>query len=102
MKSLLAEVTNLTGHHYLTKLLLPTLISTAKTSSDGKARVVTVSSSAHVMGSLNFGTFKDTPARKNISTRTLYAQSKYVRMMHRAQTLNDKVTSGQRRFRAGT
>ncbi|KAF8843276.1 NAD(P)-binding protein [Paxillus ammoniavirescens] len=69
--------TNVLGHHYLTKLLLPTLISTAKASSDGKARVVTVSSSAHVMGSLNFGTFKDTSARKNISTHTLYAQSKY-------------------------
>ncbi|KIK99837.1 hypothetical protein PAXRUDRAFT_423419 [Paxillus rubicundulus Ve08.2h10] len=69
--------TNVLGHHYFTKLLLPTLISTAKTSSDGKARVVTVSSSAHMVGSLEFGTFQDTPARKNITTYMLYAQSKY-------------------------
>ncbi|KAF9221545.1 NAD(P)-binding protein [Gyrodon lividus] len=69
--------TNVLAHHYLTKLLLPRLISTAKSSPDGKARVVTVSSSAHMMGSLKFETFKDTRARKKISTYRLYAQSKY-------------------------
>ncbi|KAF9241100.1 hypothetical protein BU15DRAFT_45208 [Melanogaster broomeanus] len=69
--------TNVLGHHYFTKLLLPTLISTAKSSSDGKARVITVSSSAHMMGGLKFDTFKDTQARKKVLTHNLYAQSKY-------------------------
>ncbi|KAG8214670.1 hypothetical protein J3R82DRAFT_9748 [Butyriboletus roseoflavus] len=70
--------TNVLGrHYYFTKLLLPLLISTAKTSSDGKARIVTVSSSAHIMGSLKFETFKDTSARKKYSTFNLYSQSKF-------------------------
>jgi len=40
--------TNVLGHFYFTKLLLPTLIATAKTSSDGKARVVNTSSLGHI------------------------------------------------------
>ncbi|KAH0832124.1 hypothetical protein J3R83DRAFT_13033 [Lanmaoa asiatica] len=71
--------TNVLGrHHYFTKLLLPLLISTAKASSTGKARIITVSSSAHTFGSLKFETFKDTSARKKLSTFNLYCQSKYV------------------------
>ncbi|EGN95277.1 hypothetical protein SERLA73DRAFT_187598 [Serpula lacrymans var. lacrymans S7.3] len=69
--------TNVLGHHYFTKLLLPTLISTAQTSPDGKARVVTVASSAHLFGSLDFATFKDGPVRKKMSPQSLYGQSKY-------------------------
>ncbi|KAF8442815.1 hypothetical protein L210DRAFT_3445398 [Boletus edulis BED1] len=69
--------TNVLGHHYFTKLLLPLLISTTKASSDGKARIVTVSSSAHVFGSLQFETFKDTTARKKVSSSKLYCQSKF-------------------------
>ncbi|EGN95245.1 hypothetical protein SERLA73DRAFT_95927, partial [Serpula lacrymans var. lacrymans S7.3] len=68
--------TNVLGHHYFTKLLLPTLISTAQTSPDGKARVVTVASSAHLFGSLDFATFKDGPVRKKMSPQSLYGQSK--------------------------
>ncbi|KAG9315699.1 hypothetical protein JVU11DRAFT_3346 [Chiua virens] len=69
--------TNVLGHHYFTKLLLPLLISTAKASPDGKARIVTVSSSMHTFGSLKFETFRDTPARRKLSTHSLYSQSKY-------------------------
>ncbi|KAF9513046.1 hypothetical protein BS47DRAFT_1344763 [Hydnum rufescens UP504] len=39
---------NVLGHFYLTQLLLPTLISSAKSSSDGKVRVVNASSTAHM------------------------------------------------------
>ncbi|KIJ62658.1 hypothetical protein HYDPIDRAFT_94215 [Hydnomerulius pinastri MD-312] len=69
--------TNVLGHYYFTKLLLPALTSTARSSPDGKARVVTVSSSMHMMSGLKFDAFKDTPARKKMSRYTLYAQSKH-------------------------
>ncbi|KAF9513049.1 hypothetical protein BS47DRAFT_1382674 [Hydnum rufescens UP504] len=39
---------NVLGHFYLTQLLLPILISTAASSSDGKARVVNLASGAHM------------------------------------------------------
>lgn len=69
--------TNVLGHFYFTKLLLPTLIATAKAAPDGKARVITTSSSAHVVGpGLKFATFKDSPARRKMSTTDLYGQSK--------------------------
>jgi NAD(P)-dependent dehydrogenase (short-subunit alcohol dehydrogenase family) len=70
--------TNVVGHFYLIKLLLPTLISTAKASTDGHVRVLAVSSSSHMFASLNFNTFKDGSARKAISPEGLYAQSKFV------------------------
>lgn len=68
--------TNVLGHFYFTKLLLPTLIATAKSAPDGKARVITTSSSAHFFKGLTFSTFKDSPARKKLSTTDLYGQSK--------------------------
>ena len=68
-----------TGHWYFTKLLLPMLIATAKTSTDGHARVVNTSSSASEFTSmLDFNSFKDGPARKKKRTEILYAQSKLV------------------------
>ncbi|KAF8662085.1 hypothetical protein AX16_001195 [Volvariella volvacea WC 439] len=67
---------NVLGHHYFTKLLLPTLLSTAKNSSDKKVRVVTTSSLTHEGGKLDFNAFKDGPARKKTSLRALYDQSK--------------------------
>jgi retinol dehydrogenase 12 len=39
---------NVLGHFYLTQLLLPILISTARSSPDGKVRVVNLSSAAHL------------------------------------------------------
>jgi NAD(P)-dependent dehydrogenase (short-subunit alcohol dehydrogenase family) len=69
------------GHFYFTKLLLPTLIATAKTSPDGKARVVNTSSLMHMFGGLDFNTFKDGPARKKRDGAYLYEQSKRVRQV---------------------
>ncbi|KAJ7041567.1 NAD-P-binding protein [Mycena alexandri] len=65
------------GHFYLTKLLLPIMISTAKSSPNGKARVVNVSSGAHHFCGLDFPSFKDGAARRKRTTHALYAQSKF-------------------------
>ncbi|KAL0581480.1 hypothetical protein V5O48_000523 [Marasmius crinis-equi] len=78
---------NVLGHFYLTKLLLPTLLSTAKKCPEQHVRVVTVSSMAHVQfPQLKFDTFKDSPARSRVgyynlpgvvSSQFLYGQSKF-------------------------
>jgi retinol dehydrogenase-12 len=70
--------TNVVGPFYFTKLLLPTLISTAKSSPDGHARILATASPSHLFVALNFNTFKDGPARKAVSPDDLYAQSKVV------------------------
>ncbi|KAG6915146.1 hypothetical protein DXG01_013041 [Tephrocybe rancida] len=69
--------TNVLGHFYLTKLLLPALLAGAKSSPDGKARVVNTSSSGHISGNLDFNTLKDSPKRKKSQRFTLYSQSKF-------------------------
>jgi retinol dehydrogenase-12 len=68
------------GHFYFTKLLLPTLLATAKASPNGTARVINVSSAAHHWhnGSIDFNTLKDGPARKKKYSLMLYGQSKIV------------------------
>ena len=70
--------TNVLGHFYFTELLTPALLSGAKTSADGRARVVTTSSSGAYLGALDYSTFKDTPERKKLSKEELYYQSKLV------------------------
>ena len=71
--------TNVLGHFYFTTLLLPVLLAGTKTSGDGTARVVNVSSSGHILSNLDFNTFKDGPARVKAGTEMLYFQSKHVR-----------------------
>lgn len=66
------------GHFLFTKLLLPTLISTAARSDGVKGRIVNSSSGAHVLGKLDFNTLKDSPERRKSDPQSLYAQSKYV------------------------
>ncbi|KAJ7791720.1 hypothetical protein B0H14DRAFT_2395370 [Mycena olivaceomarginata] len=61
-----------TGHFYLTKLLLPILISTAQKL--GNVRVVTLTSMVHYVGTIKF---KDGPARRKRTPFDLYAQSKW-------------------------
>ncbi|EIN12452.1 NAD(P)-binding protein [Punctularia strigosozonata HHB-11173 SS5] len=61
--------TNVLGHFYFTKLLLPILPPTAKFTPEGKVRVVNMSSSAHYnpLGPpLNLATLKDGPARRKL------------------------------------
>lgn len=67
-----------TGHFLFTQLLLPTLISTAVGCDGVKGRIVNSSSGAHVLGKLDFKTFKDSPERRKLDPQSLYAQSKYV------------------------
>jgi len=74
--------TNVLGHFYFTKLLLPILTATGKSSPDGRARIVNTSSlTSYLCWSLNFNTFKDGPARRKYGTRSLYAQSKYANIV---------------------
>lgn len=69
--------TNVLGHFYFTKLLIPTLLSTAK-ASGSPARIVTVASTGSLMYSgLRFDTFKDSPTRKKLGKEALYLQSKF-------------------------
>ncbi|KAF9233129.1 hypothetical protein BU15DRAFT_80436 [Melanogaster broomeanus] len=68
--------TNVLGHFYFTKLLLPLLLSTAKSAPDGITRVVNTSSIGHWFSRLTFNTWKDGPARRKESLVSLYGQSK--------------------------
>ncbi|TRM63797.1 hypothetical protein BD626DRAFT_456172 [Schizophyllum amplum] len=69
--------TNVLGHFYLTKLLLPTLLSTAEISGEN-VRIVNTSSSGHTfVKTIDFNTLKDGPARRKLSPRVLYSQSKF-------------------------
>ena len=70
------------GHFYFTKLLLPTLLATAKISPDGKVRIVNTSSLGHLFCSgIDFNTLKEGPARKKKGLQFLYTQSKLVRFL---------------------
>ncbi|KAJ6575423.1 NAD(P)-binding protein [Mycena capillaripes] len=70
--------TNVLGklHFYLTKLLLPILIQTARTTGR-PARVVNTSSSSHYLAMHDFNTFKDGPARRKLNLMQIYGQSKW-------------------------
>ncbi|OAX35985.1 NAD(P)-binding protein [Rhizopogon vinicolor AM-OR11-026] len=68
--------TNVVGHFYFTKLVMPALLAAAVTSSDGTARVVNTASNAHWFGSLNYNTFRDSPARRKLHSWVRYGQSK--------------------------
>ncbi|KAJ7288234.1 NAD(P)-binding protein [Mycena rebaudengoi] len=67
--------TNVLGHFYFTKLLIPALL--AAHAADKDARVVNTSSLGHMNGGIDFNTLKDGPARKKLSSSTLYSQSKF-------------------------
>jgi len=75
--------TNVLGHFYLTKLLLPILVATAKKSSPGTVRVVNVSSIGHYLRApegIRWTTLDrgndSLAARKKLGTTKLYGQSK--------------------------
>ncbi|KAI5117265.1 hypothetical protein M0805_000996 [Coniferiporia weirii] len=72
--------TNCLGHFYFTKLLLPILIETTKSTPEKQTRVITTSSSMHLLHGPDFkwDTLRGTsPARTKYGTGMLYAQSKY-------------------------
>ncbi|TBU37636.1 NAD(P)-binding protein [Dichomitus squalens] len=53
----------------------------AKTSPDQHARVIVVSSSGAYAETLHWGTFKDSPERRKLSTQSLYYQSKHANVI---------------------
>ena len=69
------------GPFLFTKLLLPALISGKDTSPDGHTRIITTSSSAAYLNTIDWDTLKDGPARRKMSTVWLYNQSKFVRRL---------------------
>ncbi|KAI0776357.1 NAD(P)-binding protein [Irpex lacteus] len=69
--------TNVLGHWYFAKLLLPALLRGKETSPDQHARIITTSSSVAYFTTLHWDTFKDGPARKALGTQMLYSQSKF-------------------------
>ncbi|KAG8978250.1 hypothetical protein FRB90_008534, partial [Tulasnella sp. 427] len=67
--------TNVLGHAHFTLCLLPALLEGARTSSDGKARVINTSSNAaDLIGKLDYETFRDGPKRKKLGRVDLYNQ----------------------------
>ncbi|KAI5118804.1 hypothetical protein M0805_005146 [Coniferiporia weirii] len=69
--------TNVLGHFYLTKLLVPKLTEGSK-SSDGRARVVTTSSiMRHFAQKIEYESLKPGPKRNKLGSKGLYAQSKF-------------------------
>jgi len=70
--------TNVLGHFYLTRLLIPFLLAAARESPDKKARVVNTSSAGAMFHAyIDWDTLKDGPARKKKGTQSLYMQSKF-------------------------
>jgi len=70
--------TNVLGHFYFTKLLLPILLATAKASPGGKTRVIHTSSVGHeFVDGIDFDTLHDGPRRRAQHTVRLYFQSKF-------------------------
>ncbi|EED81510.1 predicted protein [Postia placenta Mad-698-R] len=69
--------TNVLGHFFFTKLLIPALVAGAGASQDQHSRIVNVSSSASYLETLHWNTFKDSAERKKMSPNALYCQSKF-------------------------
>ncbi|KAG9018794.1 hypothetical protein FRB90_009445 [Tulasnella sp. 427] len=72
--------TNVLGHAHLTLSLLPALLEGAKSSPDGKVRVVNTSSLSAYHNStplIKWDTLRDGPKRKALGNEMLYNQSKY-------------------------
>jgi NAD(P)-dependent dehydrogenase (short-subunit alcohol dehydrogenase family) len=79
---LTAPKVNYISHFLLTQLLLPTLLSTATTSSPGTVRIVNVSSGGHAKLAPKAGIAFDDTNLKNASTWTRYGQSKLANVLH--------------------
>ncbi|EPS99564.1 hypothetical protein FOMPIDRAFT_1050592 [Fomitopsis schrenkii] len=70
-------MTNVIGPFFFTKLLLPAILAAKATHPDHHSRIITTSSSGAYLYTLNFDTFRDSPARKKMSTQNLYFQTKF-------------------------
>lgn len=82
--------TNVLGHFYFTRLLLPILIHTAKTSLEKNARIVTLSSiGAELHKYIDWDTLEDGTARRKKYTVELYFQSKFVSPSSASPSITD-------------
>jgi retinol dehydrogenase-12 len=83
--------TNVMGHWLLTMELLPLLEAGAKSSPDGKSRVVTTASiAADLSGPIEWDTLEDGPKRRKCSGQMLYMQTKLVGGDVSGQLLHDR------------
>ncbi|CCM06315.1 uncharacterized protein FIBRA_08567 [Fibroporia radiculosa] len=73
--------TNVIGHFFFTELLMPVLRAGAATSPDGHSRVIITSSVAAYRYTLNWDSFKAGSARRKMSPRILYSQSKFANVV---------------------
>ncbi|KAA1473087.1 NAD-P-binding protein [Dentipellis sp. KUC8613] len=90
--------TNVIGHYLFTKLLLPALFAATASGTHGKARVVTVSSSAsYLVNGIDYDTLRDGPHRRSKSDpEKLYYQSKFANVVvarEFARRYGDKIVS---------
>ncbi|KAL6302935.1 NAD(P)-binding protein [Sparassis latifolia] len=70
--------TNVLGHFYFTKLLIPLLLSTAQSSATRKARVVHTASMGHLyVSGIDYHIVEDCPRRRAHSSIQLYFHSKF-------------------------
>ncbi|KAI0322374.1 NAD-P-binding protein [Amylostereum chailletii] len=71
--------THVLGVSFLSRqtLLMLVLLETAKKDPANKTRVISLSSGAQHPHSISFDTFKGDPARRQLTTEALYAQSKF-------------------------
>ena len=68
---------NVLGHFYLTKLLLPVLLATAKATSE-KVRVLNYSAAFSPLSRIDYTTLMDGPVRRKCPLQQLHRQSKLV------------------------
>jgi len=70
--------TNVLGHFYFTKLLMPVLLSTAQSSPKGTVRVINISSMGHLFSpGIDYASLVDGPRRRSYHVVPLYFQSKF-------------------------
>jgi NAD(P)-dependent dehydrogenase (short-subunit alcohol dehydrogenase family) len=87
--------TNYLSHYLLTRMLLPTLISTAETSPKGTVRIVNVSSDGHAKLAPKEGIlFADKCHAKEASTWTRYGMSKLANVLHTKELARKYGSSG--------
>ncbi|KAJ7769686.1 hypothetical protein DFH07DRAFT_282015 [Mycena maculata] len=80
----LTFATNVLGHFYLTKLLLPALVDSAAVD-PSTGRIVNLTSVVHYIAVINFEAFKDGPARRKMSPADHYSQSKWANAVFSAE-----------------
>ncbi|KAH9937969.1 NAD(P)-binding protein [Amylocystis lapponica] len=75
--------TNVLGHFYFTKLLLPVLLATSQSSPKGTVRVINLSSLGHTFAfGIDYASLKDGPRRRAYNTLSLYFQSKFGNLIY--------------------